>query len=476
MLAASSDFGPLATASIDNFRPLSGLDGCDKSRALRKTSSLPVAPETRSEDTTTLLPSATMNGKPLPLGAGKGQSKSDRPQPFSKRRKAKPLLQQCKEYALEHTWFIPFVILSIFLFLYAVNPTDSNPIHYFIFLSYPVPLAADASPETPITYAKGRRDFAFVVFYMVVLSFTREFIMQEILRPLALYNGITKKGKQYRFMEQMYTAIYFGILGPAGLWIMSRSPLWYFNIEAMYEGFPHKSLQAEFKFYYLFQGAYWAQQAIVIILGLEKPRKDFKELVCHHIVTLLMVGLSYKFHFCHMGLGVFITHDLSDFFFATSKTLHYIDHPLVGPYFCFFIGTWIYLRHYLNLRIIVSEFYEFKTVGPYVMDWANEQYKSPFSQVITTALMSILQGLNLFWLFLILRTAYRFLWLNSLGDERSDDEEESDGTEEQKLDEKVKGGVEGGAGPKVFLSREPFNGKSSAAQIRVDGLMKQRAI
>ncbi|KAH6714295.1 TLC domain-containing protein, partial [Leptodontidium sp. MPI-SDFR-AT-0119] len=343
-----------------------------------------------------------------------------------KRRETRSWLQQYKRFALKHTWTIPLTILAIFLSLYAVNPTSSNPIHRFIFISYAVPPSADAGPDTPIQYGKGPRDIAFFLFYMVVLSFTREFIMQELLRPLALYYGIKGKGTQSRFMEQMYTAIYFGFIGPFGLYVMSRTPVWYFHTRGMYEDFPHKTNFAEFKFYYLFQGAYWAQQGCVMLLGLEKPRKDFKELVGHHIVTLALIGLSYRFHFTYMGLAVFITHDISDCFFAISKSLHYIDHPLVGPYFCFVIVAWVYLRHYINLRILFSEFTEFKTVGPYVMDWDAGQYKSPLAHYVSTALLASLQALNLFWLFLILRTGYRFIFLNQVADPRSEDEDEEE--------------------------------------------------
>jgi acyl-CoA-dependent ceramide synthase len=122
-------------------------------------------------------------------------------------------------------------------------------------------------------------------------------------------------------MEQMYTAIYMAFSGSCGLYVMSRTPLWYFNTTAMYEGYPHKTHDAYFKFYYLFQAAYWAQQAIVLLLGMEKPRKDYKELVGHHIVTLALIGLSYRFHFTYMGLGVYITHDISDFFLAVSFSI-----------------------------------------------------------------------------------------------------------------------------------------------------------
>jgi very-long-chain ceramide synthase len=222
---------------------------------------------------------------------------------------------------MKHTWRLPLCLLLAFLLLYAINPTESNIIHHFIFLSYKL------SPETgaePLHYGKGPWDLAFIFFYTILLSFTREFIMQELLLPLALHYNLKSRSKQARFMEQMYTAIYFAILGPAGIYVMSRTPVWYFNTRGMYESFPHKTHEAEFKFYYLFQAAYWLQQALVLVLGMEKPRKDFKELVGHHIVTVALIALSYRFHFTYMGIAVYLTHDISDFFLAVSWSVLFV--------------------------------------------------------------------------------------------------------------------------------------------------------
>jgi acyl-CoA-dependent ceramide synthase len=88
--------------------------------------------------------------------------------------------------------------------------------------------------------------------------------------------------------------------------------------------------------------------------------------------------------------------------------------------------VWIYLRHYLNLRILASLFTEFKTVGPYELDWEGGQYKCTLSFVITLTLLSALQSLNLFWLFFILRIAYRFVVHNVAKDDRSEDETETE--------------------------------------------------
>ncbi|KAH8156093.1 hypothetical protein CIB48_g12156 [Xylaria polymorpha] len=351
-------------------------------RRPRKSSGLPA--EIRAGDTgapsLTSLASLQSN---LPASPPRSSAADGSTKRGSKRRKARSLLRRFKHFAIKHTWVLPLIIMSILGALYAVNPTESNPIRHFIFLSYELPLESGADPTTPTQYGKGPWDIAFVTFYTVVLSFTREFIMQEFLRPLAKKAGLKSRAKQARFMEQLYTAIYFGFLGPAGMYVMSHTPIWYFNTRAI---------------------------------------KDFKELVGHHIVSLALIALSYRFHFTYMGLAVYITHDISDFFLATSKTLNYIDHWATGPYFFLFMCIWGYLRHYLNLRIIWSLFTEFKTIGPYELNWETQQYKCDISFVITLALLSSLQALNLFWWFFIVRIAYRFVVYQTADDDRSEAE------------------------------------------------------
>lgn len=228
----------------------------------------------------------------------------------------KSFLRRWKQISLRHTWINPLIICALIVSLYLFNPTPENPVHALLFLSYPLPRASGEDESVPLQYGKGAKDFAFIAFYMVFFTFTREFCMQRLIRPIAISAGIRSRVKLSRFMEQGYTALYFIVLGPFGLYVMSRTPIWYFNTTAMYEEFPHRTHEAVFKAYYLLQASYWAQQGVVLMLLLEKPRKDFKELVGHHVITLALIWLSYRFHFTYMGLAVYITHDISDFFLA----------------------------------------------------------------------------------------------------------------------------------------------------------------
>jgi very-long-chain ceramide synthase len=108
-----------------------------------------------------------------------------------------------------------------------------------------------------------------------------------------------------------------------------------------------------------------------------------------------------------------------------------------GPYFGICIGVWTYLRHYQNLRIIFSLFTEFKTVGPYELNWETQQYKCWISNVIVFGLLAALQALNLFWLFCLLRSAYRFVVYRIAKDDRSEAEESGLEEMERKKEEMV---------------------------------------
>lgn len=108
------------------------------------------------------------------------------------------------------------------------------------------------------------------------------------------------------------------------------------------------------------------------------------------------------------------------------------------PFYATSVGAWIYLRHVLNLRILYSLLTEFRTVGPYELNWETQQYKCWISNIITFALLALLQALNLFWLYYLLRSAFKFLATG----EKKDDRSESD---ESDIELKAVGGINGHA-------------------------------
>lgn len=325
-----------------------------------------------------------------------------------------------REMSYRHSWLTPLLILATVYCAYFLsgNLTPSNPLHMFVSISYQI---GDTDQ-----YGKGIKDLCFIFFYMIFFTFLREFLMEVVIRPLTLSLNVTSPHRIKRMMEQVYTIFYYGLSGPVGLYIMYHSDLWFFETAPMYTTYPDFTNNYEYKLFYLGQAAFWAQQACVLVLQLEKPRKDYKELVFHHIVTLLLIWSSYVFHFTKMGLPIYVTMDISDFWLALSKSLNYLDHLLTPLIFIIFVFHWVYLRHWINLKILWSVLTEFRTEGNYVLNFAAQQYKCWISLPIVFVLIAALQLVNIYWLACIVRILYRLLWKGIQKDERSDSESDEE--------------------------------------------------
>ncbi|KAI0347257.1 longevity assurance proteins LAG1 LAC1 [Trametopsis cervina] len=319
-----------------------------------------------------------------------------------------------------------------------------NPFGPLLFISHHVPTS---SPDDP-RYQKGYLDLVFISFYVVFWSFVRQSITLWFCRPVARWFGIKKESKLDRFGEQGYAMLYFAFTGLWGLRIMSQQPTWWYRTENFWIGaftshhlttarpndspfidYPHWDMKPELKRYYLMQAAYWCQQLLVLLLGLEKPRKDYNELVAHHFVTLWLVGWSYLINLTLIGNAVYVSMDIPDTFLAFSKLLNYIQYEKtkIGSFVVFF-AIWTYFRHYLNLVMLWSVWTQFDLMpassqqwspkdGVWLVWWMKYQIFVP---------ILLLQFLNIFWYYLIVRIAVRAVVAVEVTDERSDDEDEDD--------------------------------------------------
>jgi len=321
---------------------------------------------------------------------------------------------------------IPIVLWANWEFLAPYVAADIvNPFAPLLFISHRV---LDSSPDDP-RYQKGYLDLVFIAYYIIVWSYFRQALTLQVLRPVARYFRIKKEAKLARFGEQGHAMTYFAIMGPWGYRIMTQLPTYWYRTENFWIDYPYWQLKPELKAYYLVQAAYWCQQLMVLVLKLEKPRKDYAELVAHHFVTLWLIGWSYLVNLTLIGNAVYMSMDIPDVFLAFSKLLNYIQYERAKAVsFVFFVGVWTYFRHYLNLVMLWSVWTEFDLMpetsrrwfpadGVWMVWWMKYQIFAP---------ILLLQCLNLYWYFLILRILYRAVMSDEITDDRSDDEDDGE--------------------------------------------------
>ena len=102
----------------------------------------------------------------------------------------------------------------------------------------------------------------------------------------------------------------------------------------MWLEYPPRELTFGLKLFYLLQASYWLQQLLIMGLRIEKPRKDYNELIAHvssllrllvsriadeqHFVTLYLIFWSYVVNLTYIGVAIFVSMDFSDVFLAVS--------------------------------------------------------------------------------------------------------------------------------------------------------------
>ncbi|KJA30185.1 hypothetical protein HYPSUDRAFT_196442 [Hypholoma sublateritium FD-334 SS-4] len=312
------------------------------------------------------------------------------------------------------------------------SPGVENPFAIFILPGY-VPTS---SPSDPL-YRKTWWDIPFIAYYIIIFSFFRESLALKVSRPLAKYFGIRNVTKTDRFAEQTYALIYWSIFGAWGYRVMSQLPTYWFNTAAFWDAYPTWDMKAELKAYYLIQFAYWLQQLLVLMLGLEKPRSDYWALVAHHFVTVWLIGWSYLVNLTLIGNAVYMSMDIPDAFFALTKLFNYIQWETTKTYsFGIFFVVWSYFRHYLNLWILWSVWYELPNVPEWTKHWSFSEgvYMPSWMKFQVFLPLFLLQCLNLYWYYLIFQILVRAILYEGVDDQRSDNEGDDDDTQDQKED------------------------------------------
>ncbi|KAK9450846.1 TLC domain-containing protein [Limtongia smithiae] len=307
-------------------------------------------------------------------------------------------------------------------------------------------------------YVKGPDDAYFVFTYIAVFTLLRAVAMDYVFLPFARVYGISDSGRRLRFAEQAWLCTYDSFFASLGIYIMYHSPYWS-NTDELWAGWPHRELTALFKWYYLVQLAFWLQQLYTI--NIEKRRKDHYQMLTHHIVTSALLIASYNHCFTRAGNAILCLMDVVDIGLAAAKLLKYLGFQrLCDVMFGIFLISWIYCRHVLYNKIVLSAMFDAHRLIEYKcffspltdvisvgapalqtnktdssLDASGEQCFSELVQYAFVALLLALQVMAIIWLYMIVRVAIKVVTGVGADDTRSDDEDDEDERETELEDD-----------------------------------------
>jgi acyl-CoA-dependent ceramide synthase len=96
---------------------------------------------------------------------------------------------------------------------------------------------------------------------------------------------------------------------------MYQSDYW-LTLNALWTNWPNREVDGLLKWYILVQLAFWLQQ--IMVVNIEKKRKDYIEMFTHHVVTCLLLLASYCYHQTKVANVILSLTDLVDICFPVS--------------------------------------------------------------------------------------------------------------------------------------------------------------
>ncbi|XP_071752402.1 ceramide synthase 2-like isoform X2 [Centroberyx gerrardi] len=235
-----------------------------------------------------------------------------------------------------------------------------------------------------------------------------------------------------KFGEAAWRFFFYLIAFLAGLACLIDRP-WFWDRGECWRHYPLQPMERAHYWYYMLELGFYC--SLLLRVSVDIKRKDFKEQVIHHFATIFLLSFSYCANYIRIGTLVMLLHDSSDILLESAKMFNYGTGWRKTCDTLFIVFALVFLV----TRLVVFPSKIIHTTLVLSM----EVFEPFVGYYFFNILLIVLQALHIFWAYLILRMAYKFLFLGKLDkDERSDEESESEEDEEDKggEEEKDKGG------------------------------------
>ncbi|NWR81761.1 CERS2 synthase, partial [Centropus unirufus] len=259
-----------------------------------------------------------------------------------------------------------------------------------------------------------------------------------------------------KFREASWRFTFYLIAFIAGMAVIVDKP-WFYDLREVWKGYPIQSMLPSQYWYYMIElSFYWS---LLFSIASDVKRKDFKEQIIHHVATIILISFSWFANYIRAGTLIMALHDSSDYLLEVSPLpaapavshAPFPPHPAPAPQSAkmFNYAGWrntcnnifiVFAAVFIVTRLVILPFWIMHCTVVYPLDL----YPAFFGYYFFNFMMVVLQSLHIFWAYLIIRMAQKFITGKARGglgwsfllpsqvveDERSD-REETDNSEEE---------------------------------------------
>ncbi|XP_065195104.1 ceramide synthase 6-like [Sycon ciliatum] len=258
---------------------------------------------------------------------------------------------------------------------------------------------------------------------------------ERVMRWLKRRKASADRGKMPKFQEASWRFLGYASLLVFGVWALKDTE-YIMDTYKCWTNYPHEGIPTRVFWYYMLELAYYT--SLTVSHFTDTKRKDFWEMLIHHIATLALITFSFICKHIAIGSLIMFVHDIADPWLELAKALGYTrvkarsdggrTWAQIAVEVCFVIfaiSFWI-TRLYVYPRFLIYSVWveSEQAMGPW-----------PFKYAFL-ALLITLFFLHIFWSYMIIQVVTRAFREGQVGgDSRSDDE--GDGVLDENEDEPV---------------------------------------
>lgn len=281
--------------------------------------------------------------------------------------------------------------------------------------------------EAEVSKLRGRkpapeRDIMILLIFAVVIFIAQWGVRCLIIEPLVRRTLTVNRARVEKFAQSTMEMIMYGSFTIMGALVVPRQE-WAWPSYQWWDGWKegtHAIMRADLQCYYLLYCARYFQGGFSVLL--EHKRKDFIEMLIHHVITCLLISVSYSFGWNRVGAIIMFIFDPADVPLHMAKQCKYAAdatgkatwQQLADWFFVAFGVVFALTRLVLYPYVCWSAHFE---TGQYLPKGGPEWF--------AVVLLYMLLALQIYWFSLVLRVAYKLLIQGAVEDVRSDDEDES---------------------------------------------------
>lgn len=276
-----------------------------------------------------------------------------------------------------------------------------------------------ALPTAPPDIPRDRRVIAVFAAAIFALNWG---VRLAVLEPFARTRVGLRGTKVAKFAQSVLEAVIYGAFAVLGLLVVPSMDF-FWPSSRWWQGFAeggHEIMRLDLRSYYLMYLARYLQALVSVMLELK--RKDFVEMVVHHIVTILVIYASYVYGWNRVGVVVMLLLDPADVPLHLAKLCKYTAEAsgrhiwqfLADRLFEFFGVVFFVTRIALYGYVCWSAHFE-----------SPRYFPMSFPKVVCLVSLDIILLLQIYWFSLIVKVAVKMIREGVVEDVRSDDEDEA---------------------------------------------------